>query len=201
MGYCEAIEDGIKHLRDSGGWYYYSIPCELCGKEVRNGQYSRTRRYLCDYCKKMVTKKEKIAAELLNGVETTREQRFDKAIVNIRNQVKDISEYDNAIRIAKTRAERYGSVPEAMVAIELLKQGYKIIPQQSVGKYRVDFAIPSLKLVIEVDGALYHKPTSKSKREGAIQIMLGFDWKIAHVPAELIAKDIKKLEPIMQSLS
>lgn len=88
----------------------------------------------------------------------------------------------------------YGSIPEAMVAIELLRLGYRIIPQQKVKKYKVDFAIPKEKIVIEVDGYVYHKDSYKGDREAIIQLALGLDWKIIHIPAELIAEDITKLK-------
>lgn len=88
-----------------------------------------------------------------------------------------------------------------MVAIELIKNGYSIIPQQKIGKYKVDFLIPKEKIVVEVDGELYHKNDFKKNREAEIQIILGFDWKIIHIPAEKIRKDIKKLNLIICKLS
>lgn len=80
-----------------------------------------------------------------------------------------------------------------MVAIELLKLKYKIIPQQKVGKYRVDFAIPKEKIIIEVDGKIFHNGTLND-REAEIQLMIGLDWKIIHIPAELIRENITKLK-------
>ena len=88
-----------------------------------------------------------------------------------------------------------------MVAIELLKLGYSIIPQQKVTKYKVDFAIPKQKIVIEVDGSLYHKERYGGGREATIQLALGMDWRIIHIPAELIAEDIQKLKTIIDTFS
>ena len=88
-----------------------------------------------------------------------------------------------------------------MVAIELIRIGYSIIPQQKIKKYKVDFAIPKEKIVIEVDGSIYHKDVYKGYREAIIQLSLGLDWKIIHVPAEYISKDIQKLEQIIKILS
>ena len=81
----------------------------------------------------------------------------------------------------------------------LLKLGYNIIPQQKIGRYKVDFAIPDQKLVIEVDGELYHGCEGEGKREATIQISLGFAWKIIHVPAEWIEKDIRKLKKVIEA--
>lgn len=200
----KAIEDGVTIVETEWGntdfGYgiikrgYYLIPCEVCGEDVKNGQFSRERNYLCDRCKISVKKKEKIAHEYLEGIFTPCEKRFAKAVENIKKQVRDFSKYENAIKIAKSRLEKYGSVPEAMVAIELLKNKHRIIPQQKVGKYKVDFALPDIKKIIEVDGELYHRNNRSPNREGTIQISMGMDWKILHIPAKLIAKDIAKLE-------
>lgn len=86
-----------------------------------------------------------------------------------------------------------------MVAIELVRLGHRVIPQQKIGKYRVDFLLKDVKMVIEVDGDLYHKDQFKGDREATIQFSLGMDWKIVHVPAELISKDIRKLKKIIET--
>lgn len=193
----EAAKDGVIFEPFSkGGRGSYLIPCEECGVEkIRRTQYSRKRRYVCDYCKGLIKRKEKISKlKELEDIETKAEKRFKNAVGNIEKQVKDFSKYSKPIEIAKTRAELYASIPEAMVAIELLKLGYKIIPQQKIGKYKVDFAIPKQKLVIEVDGSIYHRDVYKGDREAMIQLSLGLDWKIIHIPAEGIAKDVTKLK-------
>jgi len=198
--YLQALEDGIKIIKGDYGRYSYIIPCELCGRDIRRTQYSRKRNYICDYCKGVVNKKEKISLEHIVGIETPAEKRFNKAIENIKKQVKNYRAYEKAIGIAKTRAEKYGSIAEAMVAIELLKNKHRIIPQQKIGKYRVDFALPDLKLVIEVDGELYHSKGVDGKREGIIQLSLGPKWKIIHIPAELVVKNITKLEEAIKAV-
>lgn len=200
-GHMDAIEDGIQFFGGHGR-FTYIIPCELCGGDVKRTQYSRTRNYICNYCKGLIKKKEKIVLDHIENVETKAERRFNKAVANIEKQVKNFQAYEKAINIAKTRAEKYGSIPEAMVAIELLKNKHKIIPQQKIGKYRVDFALPDIKMVVEVDGIIFHRRTErKEDREYAIQLALGFDWKIIHIPAELAAKRITMLEKAIQKMN
>lgn len=198
--YLNALADGIECRRNERGHSYYSIPCETCGKEIRSTRYIRSVTYLCPYCKKVAKVKQKIALEQISGIETPCDKRFARAVEKIEKQVNDFPKYQKAIELAKTRAENYGSIPEAMVAIELLKNGHRVIPQQKVGKYRIDFVLPQHKIAIEVDGELYHRNNRNPEREGTLQLSLGLDWKIAHIPSELIAKDIKKLERIIRSL-
>ena len=208
MSIAEANYDGIERVYDENypargrkGAYVYKIPCGCCGKIITKLHYRKDIVQMCDYCKlKIKNKKAELQKELIE-TKSKREKQFDKAVNEIKKQVKDFSKYEKAIEIARTREEMYGSIPEAMVAIELLRLKYRIIPQQKVKKYKVDFAIPKEKIVIEVDGSVYHKDSYKGDREAIIQLALGLDWKIIHIPAEYIAKDIQKVEQIIEEIS
>ena len=48
---------------------------------------------------------------------------------------------------------------------------------------------------------MYHKDSYKGDREAIIQLALGLDWKIIHIPAEYIAKDIQNVEQIIEEIS
>lgn len=176
---------------------WYNIPCKICGEKILKTQYSLKRTYICKYCKDKIKKKS--APVIPDDVETRKERQYKKAVERIKAQVRDFSKYENAVRIAEQRCECYGSIPEAMVAIELIRLGYSIIPQQKISKYKVDFAIPKEKLIIEVDGSLYHKGITE--REAVIQFNIGLDWKIIHIPAERIEKKIYKLNQLIKALS
>lgn len=201
MGKKEADLDGIKYYYDPNvgkrgrkGCTVYLIPCERCGQPVKRKAYGRNLTVICDMCKLGVKRKEQaIANAWLDEIETKGERRFNQALDELQAQVKNFSEYEKAITIARRGTERYGSIPEVLVAIELIRLGYKFIPQQKVGKYRVDFYIPEDKFVIEVDGSVYHRNITKGDREATIQFSLGLDVKIIHISAELIRKDIRKL--------
>ena len=201
MGRKEADLDGIKYYYDPNacarghhGCIVYLVPCDICGRKVKRVKYVRNGKTVCDICKVGVKKKkDEIAKAWLDEIETKGERRFNQALDELQAQVKDFSEYEKAITIARRGTERYGSIPEVLVAIELLRLGYKFIPQQKVGRYRVDFYIPDDKFVIEVDGSVYHRNVTKGDREATIQFSLGLDVKIIHIPAELIRKDIRKL--------
>lgn len=197
--------DGVewyKRRSNSQKRTFYKVKCEICGREIESGMYDRKKHFKCDYCKMKIKKKEeqeKIDYTEIMGVKTKREKQFEKAVKNIKEQVKNFQTYERPIEIAKTRAELYGSIPEAMVAIELIRLGFSIIPQQKVKNYKVDFVIPKEKMVIEVDGSIYHRDKYKGDREAIIQLSLGLDWKIIHIPAELMAEDIQKLKEVIQT--
>lgn len=201
MSKREADLDGIKYYYDPTvgsrgrrGCTIYLVPCAKCGEMVKRKTYGRNSIVLCDSCKlKEEKQKEAVAEAWFDIIETKAERRFNKALDEIQAQVKNFSEYEEAVKVARKAIDKYGSVPEAMVAVELLRLKYKIIPQQKVGKYKVDFYVPEDKFVVEVDGELFHRDNRHPNREATVQLSLGLDVKIIHVPAELIRKDIRKL--------
>lgn len=194
-GIAVEVERGARRTRK-----VYHIPCAKCGRITDRYVYNGDKAYYCDICKNNLVKKQKaLEHELLDEILSKGEQRFLKAKDKLLKQVKKPEAYANAIHIAETRANFYGSVPEAMVAIELIKLGYAIIPQQGIGRYKVDFAIPNEKLIIEVDGGLYHSDTNPD-RDNYIKLCLGLDWEIAHIPAEWVSKDIRRLSKVMKEV-
>lgn len=198
MGIIAAQEDGIAYEKGKSGRWLFQIPCEKCGKIIIRTQYSRKRTYLCDYCKGVLKEKKKVE---FPDVRTKHEKRFDKAIMKLQKQKIPMQKYDSSIRLAETACEKYGSIPEAMLAVELLYTGYKIIPQQKIGKYKVDFAIPKDKIIIEVDGELFHEnKQNELQREAEIQLIIGFDWKIIHIPSEYINRNVVKAKRYIETI-
>lgn len=186
---------------DEHGKKVYQIPCSKCGRLVGRHALSLKRTYMCEYCKTAKKKKwqavekelsERIFDEIT--IQTKAEIKFDKAVQKIFEKRDDKEKYSKAIRLAKTRCELYGSIPEIFVAIELLHQGYKIIPQQKVAKYRLDFVIPDKRVVIEVDGKIFHSDQAKeAEKDFVVKNNLGAEWRILHIPTDYITKDMMKV--------
>lgn len=199
-----AERDGIAveviHVPRRGNLKIYHVPCAKCGRIIDLRIYNGDKAYYCDICKHSLQEKEKaLEHELLDEILSKGEQRFLKAKDKLLKQVKIPETYAKAIKLAETRADYYGSIPEAMVAIELIKLGYSIIPQQKIGRYKVDFALPNEKLIIEIDGGLYHKDVN-SDRDNYIKLCIGLDWEIVHVPAEWVSKDIRRLRKVINEI-
>lgn len=172
----------------------YIVYCGECNTKIKKAQYQSGKIYICDRCKRLLKRKQEQFEKLLR-LETKEEERFNKAVHEIEKQTNQ--DYSRAISVARTKDYCYGSVPEAMVAIELLHLGYKIIPQQKILSYKVDFAVPSEKKILEIDGTLYHKDRLEAERDLKIRLALGTDWKVVHIPAEYIKKNIKMVKKIM----
>lgn len=185
------IPDNVKIIRQEVGRDLYIIPCEKCGCAIKKYQYSNTREYFCDNCKKSINKKYNAklkALESMSDIRTEYEKRFDKAL-----EYFDIEKYSKAIELAETKSEVYASISEVIMAILLLHNGIRVVPQQQIGRYRVDFLLPDLKKIIEVDGKPYHSDKrAELEREAYINSHIGFEWRIIHIDSEKV-KDIKRM--------
>ena len=207
MGKKQADMDGVKYGYEMYGVHevlVYYVPCSKCGTITKKRSYGRNFEYIYDNCKEKTRiirkKRNAFVDQLYDTITTKEERRFDKAVDAISSQVRIFATYEQDVEIARRAQFKYGSVPEAMAAIELIHLGYSIIPQQKVGKYRVDFYIPKEKIVIEVDGEVYHHDTFKGDREATIQFSLGLDVKIIHIPAETIRRNVLIIDKVMRKI-
>ena len=204
MSRADALRDGIEYVENERGYIvYYKIPCHLCGETYGSRQYTGNRIYLCPTCRELKKAKQKAFVEQLElsipDAETKEEKRYRKAVETIEKRYGSLKGYEESIEVCRKATFKYGSVPEAMLAIELVRRGYRIIPQQKVGKYHVDFALPNEKLIIEVDGSIYHTNKRKElEREGHINLVIGLDWHFIHIPAESIDKDVRKVVRLLK---
>lgn len=82
---------------------------------------------------------------------------------------------------------QFNSTEEACVAMQLEKENIKYYPNYKIGRYMVDFLLPDLKIIIEVDGKLYHKDETKEFfRERYIMSAVGEKYEIVRIKAENI---------------
>lgn len=198
--YDNAIRDNVETYLDGIGYNQrkrrvYIVYCGECNCRMKRAQYDSNKIYVCDSCKRRLKQKQK-EFERLVTLETKEERRFNQAVDAIKKQTN--RDYSKAISVAKTRDHCYGSIPEAMTAIELIHLGYRIIPQQKILSYKVDFAIPSEKKIIEIDGSLYHNDNRDAERDFKIRLALGPEWKILHIPAERVKKNINIVRRVMR---
>jgi very-short-patch-repair endonuclease len=68
-----------------------------------------------------------------------------------------------------------------------------------MGRYRVDFVLPEKKVVLEVDGTLYHSK-GNGDRDGLIILALGPGWEMVRITDALINRDIVRLVPAIDEI-
>lgn len=198
MSYKDAIENGVRVKKENGRNFYF-VPCKHCGNEVKTPYYDPSKNYSCRLCKLMTdseTKKE-VTAE-------SKERKFENAIKRIA-EVANLNDYEDAmskIRKCLHREGWFSSTEEIMVAIELLKCGYKINHQVPIKRYKLDFVLKEQKLILEVDGYLYHTEKTKPKEQLRDDIAIasfGADWEVLRVSTLEINKNITRLSKAIEA--
>lgn len=88
------------------------------------------------------------------------------------------------IILSKENIDRkYDSKDEVVFALSLAYDGIEFEIQKEICGHKVDFYIPSLNVIIEIDGELYHKNREKDlKIDGDIKNYLGGDFEILRIP-------------------
>ena len=90
-----------------------------------------------------------------------------------------------------------------MTALELIRRNVKINHQVEFGIYRVDFLLPEEKIVLEVDGTIFHTEKTKERediRDSLIILNLGPEWEIIRITDELINQNIRRLLPAIRAI-
>ena len=183
---------GVKRIPGNRGQRYYIVPCDVCGKKIQVPTYNTMNFYRCLGCekeravdrnriKKLVKERIELQECRNENVDFEHYHRFESAVENLSPK------YYFAIEQAEKFKEKFDSVPEVLACVELLYIGARVIAHQKVGSYTVDFCLPDEKVVVEIDGKLYHSNIDKEfRRDLALKNMLGSEWEIKHIPAETL---------------
>ena len=113
----------------------------------------------------------------------------------------DIAQYKAAIDLVRKKLNNRGwfqSTEEIMVALELARRGVNAHHQVKVFEYTVDFVLPEMKVVLEIDGAPYHgkdRQKYQQTRDDVIKWKLGDDWEVIRISTDNINTNITKLIP------
>lgn len=184
--------------------------CWYCEKEIPYEESGK--RAYCHECKKIVQDEhEKLINEYLKNKALI---MYENAITKMEEQKINMHYYYEACGVVKERilkdCNTFDSALEIMACIELINNEIKVKPQVEFGKYKVDFLLPDLKIVLEIDG--YWHNSSKvmlrdAKRDVEILNELGSGWEIIRVKTSQIEKrlaylvdDIKKIHKERQLL-
>lgn len=204
MGYHEAAEDGVRRSRNDLGDCWYYPKCCICGEEVPTWNYKRSIKYTCKNCKEKMKFVE--SQKRVDNNENSKNRKLKNAVDRIYKKTKKPRSYQQAIEAIEKNLHRDGwfqSTEEIMVAIELVKRGIKARHQVKFGRYCADFVLPDEKIVLEVDGILYHPKSNIYKedtRDNLIVLSLGPEWEVIRITDELINENITKLVPAIRKI-
>ena len=184
-----------------------SIKCWVCGKPATTTrpindmgmeipEVSTYRRCYCDECMSAQYKAE--AEERALYVKLRKHEMLRKACKILENQNTDMYEYKEAIEavtdFVEANLDKIDSSYEALAAIILVHNRIYAKMQYKVGKYQVDFLLPDLKVVLEIDGERHkHKKDYDRVRDQRIREQLGSEWQIVRIDTNNLDKNAKKL--------
>ena len=181
-----AIKDGIRISRAGqyGEYVLYHPKCIKCGEECSIAKYDSNKGYACTKCK---------AKEKRMFQEQRKARAFERAVRKMKSSPttrKLFNQYSEAIEEVHAMIEngvKFDSVEEILVAIQLTKDRISFVTQKEVAGHKADFVINDMKIVLEVDGVLYH---TDEERDAEIDCRmkqdLGDDWEIIRISDENI---------------
>ena len=190
--------------RNNLGMSMYVTPCVDCRAPVKNWTKNRKQAFRCAHCKAMLKEKEK---HLSSQITSLQKQRWlEKAIKIIEKQTGNISEYGHAIETVQKHFDKSGwfqSTNEILAALELIRTKTKARHQVVMGRWRADFVLPDMKVVLEVDGAFHSQKIQNDRdklKDAAIIAALGPGWEIVRIDDELFKSNIKRLVPAIEAV-
>ena len=185
------------------------MKCWICGKPATDTrvtiehygtfvheEVSPYFRCYCDKCKANVDAQEKADRELY--IKLKKREMFKKACDILEKQNTKMYEYKPAIDVVEKHIEnhpdKFDSSYEVLAAIVLVHNRIYSKMQYKIGRYQVDFLLPELFVVLEIDGERHkHKKAYDTKRDIQLQQTLGDGWDIIRIPTDYLDKDAKKL--------
>lgn len=189
--------------------------CWICGKTATTTRpvfdgsgwdkppMSKYHRCYCDECLKEATKKEVEERKLY--IKLKKREMFRKAVNLLEKQKTNMYEYREAIEVVRDfiedNVDKFDSSYEVLTAIVLVQNRIYSKMQYKVGKYQVDFLLPDLLVVLEIDGERHkHKKDYDSVRDMEIKRILGPHWEIIRIPTERLDTNAKKIPEAIEKV-
>lgn len=138
-------------------------------------------------------------------ISTKTKMLLERAITFLERQKIGIYEYEEAIKAvseyAEEKPEKFDSSYEMIAAIILIHNRVETKLQWKVDKYTVDFCLPELKCILEIDGERHeHRHLYDSNRDIKLRQILGAEWEVVRIPTQYLEKNAKMLLPAIKAL-
>ena len=185
------------------------IRCWKCGEEATSTRviegtgFERVERGVspyyrcyCEKCKAEVDVEERRNRELY--IRLKKREMFIRACDILEKQHTKMYEYREAIEVVdefiSTHPDKFDSSYEVLAAIVLVHNRIVSEMQRKIGRYQVDFYLPDLCVVLEIDGERHtNRKTYDTARDNAIKKKLGPGWDIVRIKTDYLDKDAKRL--------
>ena len=188
-----------------------NIVCWECGKPatvgraygLREGESikelakpNQYKRCYCDECFKLY--KAEVEERQKQMIVLKKETMFENAMRSLEEQrfnfYKNKDVVDAVHDKFRSDPDKFDSSQEVIAAIILVKNRIYAKMQYKIDRYQVDFLLPDMHLVLEIDGDRHDLKRGKdSVRDENIKYMLGKDWEVVRIPAKYMDVDAEKL--------
>lgn len=161
--------------------------------------------YRC-YCKECAEKvKNRDNEEMQEYIRLKKRMMFKKALRILESQGTNMYEYREAIDVVEDHLEnnpdKYDSSYEVLAAIVLVHNRIYAKMQYKIGRYQVDFLLPELLVVLEIDGERHkNRKLYDTKRDIYIQNALGEGWDIIRIKTDYLDMNAKKLPEAIEKV-
>lgn len=182
--------------------------CWICGETAtttrpifdglgwKKPEPSEYHRCYCEKCLSTLVKTESEERKLY--IKLKKREMFRKACKILEGQDTNMYEYKEAIEVVRefveTNPDKFDSSYEVLTAIILVHNRIYSKMQYKIGKYQVDFLLPDLLVVLEIDGERHkHKKDYDSARDRFIKKELGPHWEVIRLSTDNLDKNAKKI--------
>lgn len=163
--------------------------CMFCGRVLE-----KSKKYVCEKCQTKID-----ALKQIKKLDAAKSKMKSSSKKHIKKIYEYNTEYDLVLDKIINQQYYFASADEICVALQLEKEKIEYYSNYKIGNYKVDFLLPVLKRVIEVDGESYHNDPDKDfLRERSIMRSLGEDFEIVRLPASEVSRYI--IENLKESI-
>lgn len=177
-----------------------TLECWECGKKnVYSNPFCDTTyrpRWYCPECGARMLKERAEEDELFKIICTNR--MFERAIDIIEKNKIDPLQYKKHLDMFKSMAingaTTFDSSHEIAVACEFADKHITADHGFKIGKYRPDFTLHMLKIILEIDG-IHHanKVEQDALRDDAMLAIMGPEWEVVHYPDTFVEKHLGQM--------
>lgn len=171
--------------------YHFQRTCTVKDKKKAEPPETVWKRLYCDECMDEV--KKEVELDKQQYIYYKNRVSFERAISIMEKQKLDFYEYEEAIKVVEEYAaenpEKFDSAHEIIAAIVLISNRIQTKIQHKIERYRVDFYLPDMKCILEIDGEQHDNKKNimhDSRRDVKIREILGDDWEIVRIPTKHI---------------
>ena len=163
----------------------------------------RVQRCYCESCYNDVT--EQYKRDMSEYLRLKKKLMFERAVRKLERQDLELYDYQEAIQaveeFATEHPDKFDSAYEMMAAIILVDNEIACELQRKIGPYQCDFYIPSMKVILEIDGDRHkHRKEFDSKRDKAIKQELGPGWNVVRIKTDYLDQKADLLVEAIKSV-